>query len=57
MMNKQMMIDYRKANGEGFERKQIDDMEFCIRNGNIYFVSDGVRYNIPIEQCSQVYIV
>lgn len=55
-MNKQMMIDYRKANGNGFERKAIDDMEFCVRFGMVYFVSEGVKYCIPLEQCSQVYV-
>lgn len=55
-MSKQMMIDYRKEDGEGFERKPIDDMEFCVRNGSIYFISEGVRYSLPLDRCSQVYL-
>ena len=55
-MNKQMMIDYRREDGEGFERKQIDDMEFCVRNGMIYFISEGTKYSVPLDQCSQVYL-
>ncbi len=53
---KQMMIDYRKDDAEGFERKVIDDMEFCVRQGDMYFISEGVKYCIPLEQCSQVYL-
>ena len=55
-MEKQMMIDYRKDDGEGFERKVIDDMEFCVRQGDMYFISEGVKYCIPLDQCSQVFI-
>lgn len=55
-MSKQMMIDYHKEDGEGFERKQVDDMEFSVRNGMIYFISEGVKYKLPLDRCSQVYL-
>ena len=54
MMNKRMMIDYRNEDGT-FARKVIDDFEFCVRDGVMYFISEGVKYNIPLERCSQVY--
>lgn len=50
-----MIIDYRKENEDGFVRRKIDDMEFCVRDGDMYFISEGIRYCIPLERCSQVY--
>lgn len=54
-MEKIMVIDYHNETGEGFTRKRIDDMELCVRDGNMYFISDGVRYCIPLDRCSQIY--
>lgn len=54
-MEKVMMIDYRNDNDE-FVRKEIDDMEFCVRNGNVYFISDGEKFCIQLESVSQVYL-
>ena len=53
-MEKEMMIDYRD---EAMEvcRKVIDDMEFCVREQNVYFISNGQRYNILLENVIQVY--
>ena len=54
-MEKTMMIDIHKENGEGFIRMSIDNMEFCVRDGYMYFISDGVRYSIPLSRCCQVF--
>ena len=53
-MEKELMIDYRD---EAMEvcRKVIDDMEFCVREQNVYFISNGQRYNILLENVIQVY--
>ena len=53
-MEKELMIDYRD---EAMEvcRKVIDDMEFCVRGQNVYFVSKGRKYNILLENVIQVY--
>ena len=54
-MNKEMMIDYRDSHGT-ICRKVIDDLEFCVREGEMYFISDGIRYHIPLEDVIQVYL-
>lgn len=54
-MNTCMMIDYRNDDGT-FTRKEIDDFEFCVKAGFIYFISDGIKYKIPLDRCSQVYL-
>ena len=54
-MNKTMMIDYRD-DMEEICRKQIDDMEFCVRRGYAWFISNGTRYSIPLESVIQVYL-
>ena len=51
---KQMMIDYKNNNDE-FERKAIDNNEFCVREETAYFVSDGVKMQVPLSKISQVY--
>lgn len=56
---KELMIDYRDGiNPDGsthFVRKIIDDFEFCIRDGVAYFISDGTKCRVPIQEISQVY--
>ena len=54
-MKKTMMIDYHNDNGT-ICRKEMDDCEFCVRDGNTYFISDGWKYCIPLEQVIQVYM-
>lgn len=54
-MSKQMMIDVRNDD-RTFSRFVVDDMEFCVRDGMMYFTSGGNHYSIPLEQCSQVYL-
>lgn len=54
MEEKVMMIDYRDANAT-IRRKEIDNMEFCVRNGAAYFISDGIKYSVPLEDVIQVY--
>ena len=49
-----LMIDYRDDSGN-IKRKEIDDMEFCVRDGSAYFISDGRRLFVPLEQVIQVY--
>ena len=49
-----MMIDYRDENGT-FVRKVIDNFEFCIRDSVAYFISEGVKMQVPIQDISQVY--
>lgn len=51
---KNMMIDYKNEDGT-FSRKVIDNYEFCIRDEVAYFISDGVKINIPIKDVVQVY--
>ena len=53
-MKKQLMIDYHDGNG-GFVRKVIDDFELCVRNGVAYFISEGVKCHVNLEDISQVY--
>lgn len=53
-MKKQLMIDYRDEKGK-FVRRVIDDLEFCVRDDVAYFISDGVKYAIPIGNISQMY--
>ena len=54
MKQNQMMIDYRDEKDE-FVRKVIDNNEFCIRDEEAYFVSEGVKIKIPMQKISQVY--
>lgn len=54
-MEKVMMIDYRDAN-RIIHRKSVDDMEFCVHEGEVYFISDRVKYHIPLECVIQVYM-
>lgn len=54
-MKKTMMIDYRNDNGT-ICRKEMDDCEFCVRDGNAYFISDGRKYCIPLDHVIQVYL-
>lgn len=51
---KNLMIDYRNESGN-ICRKIIDDMEFCVREGYAYFISDGTRYKVPLEDVIQMY--
>lgn len=51
---KQMMIDYRDDEGN-FVRKVIDNYEFCVREEVAYFISNGVRIQVPLQKISQVY--
>lgn len=53
-MKKQMMIDYRNEDGT-FERRVIDDFEFCTRDGVGYFISEGVKYAVPLQDICQIY--
>lgn len=54
-MGKVMMIDYRNENGD-IRRKVIDDMEFCVRKSYAYFISDGKKYSVPLDDVVQVYL-
>lgn len=53
---KEMIIDYRNDDGS-FSRKTIDNYEFCIREGVAYFASQGVPYQVPMQNISQVYTI
>ena len=57
---KELMIDYRNGEDENgevkFERKAIDNMEFCVRDGFAYFKSEGKIYQLKLNDISQVYI-
>lgn len=53
-MEKRMMIDYRDENGI-ICRKTIDNFEFCIREDIAYFISEGVKCQVPLTDISQVY--
>lgn len=54
-MKKHMMIDYRDVD-EQICRKEIDDMEFCVRDGAAHFLSDEITYHIPLDHVIQVYL-
>ena len=54
MKQPQMMIDYRDDN-DNFVRKVIDNYEFCIRDETAYFISEGVKMQVPMQKISQVY--
>lgn len=51
---KNMMIDYRDSEGK-FVRKVIDNFEFCVRDGVAHFFSEGIKYQVPLQDLSQVY--
>lgn len=55
-MDKIMMIDYRSETGD-VKRREIDDAEFCVRNGCAHFYSGGFYYHIQLEDVIQVYLV
>ena len=42
-MGKELMIDY------------LDEMEFCVRDGDAYFISEGEKDCVPLEKVFQVY--
>ena len=50
-----MMIDYRDANSL-IHREEIDDMEFCVRDGYAYFITGGEKRCVPLDLVIQVYI-
>ena len=54
MEEKVMMIDYRDTNAT-IRRKVIDNMEFCVHDGVVYFISDEQKYSVPLEDVIQVY--
>ena len=56
-MEKTMMIDYREEVTGVIVRKEIDDAEFCIRNGRAWFISKGEKFNTPIDTVIQVFLV
>lgn len=51
---KNMMIDYRNEDGT-FVRKVIDNFEFCIHDEVAYFISEGVKCQVPMQKIVQVY--
>lgn len=55
MVEKMMMIDYRDEQGT-IRRKRIDDFEFCVKDGGVYFISDEVKYHIGLDSVCQVYV-
>lgn len=54
-MDKALMIDYRDDAAE-IRRKVIDDCEFCVHEQDVYFISNGIKYNVPLESVIQVYL-
>ena len=56
-MSHKMMIDFRSTVSGKFIRRAIDDFEFCVREGFAYFSSNGERYEIHLEDISQIYVV
>ena len=54
-MDKTMMIDYRDDEGE-LVRSRIDDTEFCVRKGYVYFISSGEKFSVPLDSVIQVYL-
>lgn len=56
-MNRKLMIDFRDIASGKFIRRAVDDFEFCVREGFAYFSSNGERYEIHLEDISQIYVV
>lgn len=54
-MDKVMMIDYRNDQEE-ICRKVIDNMEFCVHEGEVYFISDNEKINVQLASVIQVYL-
>ena len=54
-MKKTMMIDDRDTEDQ-IRRNDSDDMEFCVHDREVYFISDGVKYHFPLDQVIQVYL-
>lgn len=54
-MENKMMIDYRNMDGE-ICRRRIDRCEFCVRDGAAWFISDGEKCRVELENIIQVYI-
>ena len=54
-MDKQMMIDIRLGDGY-FARFVIDENEFCVRDGVVYFITKGEKKSFPVEDISQVFM-
>ena len=54
-MDKNLMIDYRNDE-DMICRKVIDDMEFCVRDGYAYFISEEIKYRVPLDGVIQVYM-
>ena len=55
-MEKTMMIDYREEVTGVIVRKEIDDNEFCVRDGMIWFISKGEKFNTPIDTAIQIFM-
>ena len=54
-MDKALMIDYRDDAGNIY-RKTVDDFEFCVHEEDVYFISSGTKYHIPLDQVIQVFL-
>ena len=53
-MENKLMIDYRNDDGDVL-RKTIDRCEFCVKNGYAWFISDGNRFQVELQDVIQVY--
>ena len=56
-MDKTMMIDYRNDTTGVIVRKEIDDAEFCVRDGKAWFISKGEKISTPLDTVIQVYFI
>ena len=54
MKTKTLMIDYRDSDAN-VVRREIDNMEFCVRDGYAYFASEGDKYQIMLGDVIQIY--
>ena len=54
-MEQTMMIDYRDNNGKMY-RKAIQNCEFCVRDGLVYFMSGHKQMCVNLNNIIQVYM-
>ena len=55
MFEKEMIIDAKTENLNGFVRYVVDRMELAIRDGEAFFSSRGRQMTIPLERIVQIY--
>ena len=55
MLEKEMIIDAKTEDLNGYVRYIVDHMELAIRDGEAFFCSRGKQRSIPLERIVQIY--